>query len=265
MNNEPNNKNNVNTTNTTNTNNVSTTSAPNINPAINNIKEAQNINTSAFAEKEGPRIDTQNTQTTNFNAAAFNTVNQKKHVDDKKIENKPTRSKAGLIIFLLLLVIFVVFLPDVNKILEKLKNGNNNENITEGELRCSLNKSTDNFDITYEQNIPFKDSKLLSLNYIITTKGDVSKDKNDLEDLDNTCNKLSELASSVDGMEVSCEFAGDKMIETHTIDYDIVDSEKLKSAYTENGGTAPGYDKDEDIDSIQKKLQAIGYTCKKIK
>ena len=66
-------------------------------------------------------------------------------------------------------------------------------------------------------------------------------------------------------MEVNCEFAGDKMIETHNIEYNDLDLSAMKSAYTETGGTAPEFTYRDNIDDVQKQLQAVGYKCKKIK
>ena len=86
-----------------------------------------------------------------------------------------------------------------------------------------------------------------------------------LDEKNATCEKLGQIAGNVAGLSVDCEFTGDSIIETQTLDYESLNNEELTSAYAEAGGTAPEFEKDQDINEVQKKLQSAGYTCTKIK
>ena len=233
-----------------------------VHPTSASIKDLHGIDTSAFKKNNGPRIDTP-AENTSLHASAFNAVHEKKV--ETLVEEKPEKSKAGLVVFLVLLVLFVLFLPNIQDLTQKFLHTTKVENITDGELRCTLKKTTSNFDISYEQQVPFANNRVKGLKYIETTKGDLVEDKEALDEKNATCEKLGQIAGNVAGLSVDCEFTGESIIETQTLDYDSLNREELTSAYAEAGGTAPEFEKDQDINEVQKKLQSAGYTCTKIK
>ena len=233
-----------------------------VHPTSGSIKDIHGIDTSAFKKSNGPRIDTPSENTV-LHASAFNAV-QKEKVETL-VEEKPEKSKAGLLVFLVFLILFVVFLPNIQTLTQRFLHTTKVENITDGELRCTLKKTSSNFDLSFEQHVSFKNNRVVGLKYIETTKGDMVEDKNDLEEKNNTCEQLGQIAGNVTGLSVDCEFTGDSMVETQTIDYTSINEEKLTSAYAEAGGTAPGFKFNDDIDEVQKALQSAGYTCTKIK
>ena len=241
--------------------NLNTDVNKNVHPTSNNLKDIHGIDTTVFKKNDGPRVESG--EKTEINADAFNKVNQ---VQEKKVvEDKPEKGKTGLILFLVLLLLFVVFLPDIKPMINKLMYGGQTENIVDGELRCKMKKTTNNFDISYEQILPFKSSKLQSLKYVETTKGDMNKDKEELEKLNNSCEKLGLVSSGVEGLTINCEFTGESVSNEQIIDYSVVDEDKLTSAYAEANGIMPEFKFNQDIDEVQKNLQAAGYTCTKIK
>lgn len=233
-----------------------------VHPTSGSIKDIHGIDTNAFKKSNGPRIDTPS-ENTSLHASAFNAV-QKEKVETL-VEEKPEKSKAGLLIFLVFLVLFVVFLPNIQTLTQKFLHTTKVENITDGELICTLKKTSSNFDLSFEQHVSFRSNKVVGLKYMETTKGDMVEDKEALEEKNNACEKLGQLAGNVAGFSVDCEFTGDSIIETQTLDYKSIKEEELSSAYAEAGGTSPGFKLNEDIDEVQKSLQSAGYTCTKIK
>ena len=232
-----------------------------VHPKTGNLKDMHGIDTTAFKKSDGPRVESN--EKNELHAEAFNKDRQVEKI--KVDENRPEKSKSGLIIFLVLLLLFVIFLPDIKPMINKLMYGGQEENIVDGELRCKMKKTTNNFDISYEQILPFKSSRLQSLKYIETTKGDMNKDKEELEKLNNSCEALGTLSSNVEGLTINCEFTGETVTNEQIIDYSVVDEDKLTSAYAEANGVMPEFKFNQDIDEVQKKLQAAGYTCTKIK
>ena len=233
-----------------------------VHPTSGSIKDMHGIDTSAFKKSNGPRIDTASENNT-FHASAFNAV--KKEKVETLVEAKPEKSKKGLIVFLVFLIVFVLFLPNIEDLTKKFIGGTNNQNITDGELRCKMKKTTSNFDITYEQHVPFKNNNLISLKYIETTKGDIVEDKEALDEKNATCEQLNQIASNITGFSVDCEFTGESIIETQNLDYVDINEEELTAAYAEAGGTAPEFKFNDNIDEVQKALQSAGYTCEKIR
>ena len=52
-------------------------------------------------------------------------------------------------------------------------------------------------------------------------------------------------------------------MEKQSFVYADLDEEKLTAAYTEAGGTYPQYQNGQDMDSIEKNMNASGYSCER--
>lgn len=235
-----------------------------VHPNSGNIKDMHGIDTSAFSKNNGPRIATDSGKKTAIHAEAFNAVHKEK-VEELKVDKGPEKGKGGLIVLMILLCLFVVFLPNITDLINKYKGRVITEDITDGELRCSMKKTTSNFDVNYEADLSFKDKRITAFKYSVTTRGDANKDKADLEELEASCDKLGSLAQNVEGLDVICEFTDDKLTETQKIYYETLDTSMLRSAYAEMGGTYPEFEKGDAVDEVQRNLQSTGYTCNKIK
>ena len=109
----------------------------------------------------------------------------------------------------------------------------------------------------------FSDNKLDSLDYNIITKGDPTEDADTLDELAERCKALKEYTNSITGVNISCDYSEGKLEEKQSFLYANIDDEKLNSAYSEAGGNNPQYTAGQDMDSIEKNMNASGYSCKR--
>ena len=188
----------------------------------------------------------------------------------KKVEvnyTPPSKGKTvALIMFFVFLIAFVIFLPEISTLVNKLKSGNQEEGtqkITTGKLTCNYSTNTANLDKDYRLVFMFTDNKLEKLDYTTTTKGDPSLDAKTMDDLADKCKLLKEFTGSVSGISVSCDYSEGKLIERQSFDYASLDTDGLDSAYAEAGGTNPQYANGQDMDGIEKNMNASGYTCER--
>lgn len=186
----------------------------------------------------------------------------------KKVEinyTPPSKGKTfALILFFIFMIAFIIFLPDITTMVNKFKSGEQGttyEEITTGKLTCTLNSNTTNLDKNYKLVFSFTDNKLERLNYTITTKGDPSLDASTLDGMAESCKSLKSLTSNVDGMSVDCDYSEGKLVETQTFQYASLDVEELDAAYAESGGNHPQYTNGQDMDVIEKNMNASGYSC----
>jgi len=189
----------------------------------------------------------------------------------KKVEinyTPPSKAKVVLLIlFFIFLVGFIIFLPEINTMVNRLKAGDTGlekeEDITTGKLICTLDTSTAKLDKSYYLTFNFTDSKLEKTNFVITTKGDITLDEETLNGLNDTCNQLKKNVSEISGVSVQCSYSDGKLVETQVFELKDLDSEKLDAAFTEAGGNNPEYQYGQDIDRIERGMNASGYTCKR--
>ena len=190
----------------------------------------------------------------------------------KKVEvnyTPPSKGKTvALILFFVFLIGFVIFLPNITTLINKFKSGNvegGETVITTGRLVCEFDTNTTNLDKSYKLVFAFTDNKLDKLDYTITTKGDPSLDAKTLDELADRCKKLKSATGSVDGVTVSCDYSEGKLIERQAFVYVNLDADGLDAAYAEAGGTNPQYANGQDMDTIEKNMNASGYSCKRQK
>lgn len=211
-------------------------------------------------ENNEPRINPENNETS-INIAAFN--NRVPKEKEKKEYKDGKGLSAPLIIFFILLIGFVFFLPNIKSTLTAFLNRNEMKNITSGDLRCSLSKTTEKFNIDYNQNFKFKDNKIYSYTYLVQTKG-TKNDEDELTKIYNSCDKLSSLVGNFNQINISCEYFNNQVLEKQKFNLENMDNETLKAAYSELGGQTPEFEEGDNIEEVQKEVQAAGYTCKKI-
>ena len=171
-----------------------------------------------------------------------------------------------LILFFICLIGFVVFLPEITSMVKKYKEGKVHytpEVITTGKLRCSLDTNTTNLDKSYDLTYHFTDSKLERTNFVITTRGSATLDAETLDALAATCKELSE--SNLEGVTIQCSYTDGKLVETQKFDLAVLDPEQVDAAFVEAGGNNPEYQYGQDIDIIERSMNASGYTCKREK
>lgn len=188
----------------------------------------------------------------------------------KKVEvnyTPPSKGKTvSLILFFIFLIAFVIFLPEITTMVNKLRSGeqdNENVKITTGRLVCTNSTNTTNLDKDYKLTFGFTDNKLNKLDYLSTTKGDPTLDAETLDEMAERCKLLKQFTASIEGVNVTCDYSEGKLVEKQSFVYAELDEEKLTSAYTEAGGTNPQYTNGQDMDTIEKNMNASGYSCER--
>ncbi len=186
----------------------------------------------------------------------------------KKVEinyTPPSKTKTVLTFLIFILIIgFVVFLPEITTAINQYKASKNeikDEVITTGKLECELNSNTTNLDVNYLRVFKFTDSKLNEAEYTVTTRGDATLDEQTLNDMANKCTLLQTHTSSTSGVEVKCTYSEGKLVENQSFKFASIDLDELDAAFSEAGGTYPEFKNEQEIDSIEKNMNAAGYSC----
>ena len=219
---------------------------------------------------------------TNVNVSSVsNAINEEKTLVDSnsvippmkevKVEpGKSTGSKFQTFMLILLfggLFLMIIFLPQISEFIElkKYENSQIQEVITTGTLKCTLDDSTDKFDLTYSLDFSFTDSRLTRLNYVLETRGDAKLDEAELEALKTKCDKLALSAKQLSGISVSCYEESGSVTQKQVFNYTSIDVDEAMTAYVEAGGNYPDYENGQDISEVEKNMNASGFTCERIK
>lgn len=206
---------------------------------------------------------------------------QKKLKEQKKLAKKAKRQATNTIpvkknntnsnakyiiatILIIFLALFVIFLPEIRILSNKIIADMKSKDISTGKLICSIEKYSDNLDANYSYSFAFKENKLDSLTYIKTIRGDETLDVEDLNEVHDTCKLLRNDVATINGIEVNCSLNEGKAIEKQIFTYDILDLSQLKSSYAEYGGVLPNYKYQDDIKSIENEMVEAEYECEKV-
>lgn len=271
--------------NNTNQNNVNQDTNLNVTPPIGSVPNNNDVNTNVGVNATSHTGTNVDVNTTNESYVPFQNINEKKEeltIDELQRRRDLERAKRNqeaqanykppskfksfiLILFFVILIGYVWFLPDINKYLELIKGGKEEEEIiTTGVLECKFTRSTENLDIEYESDFSFEDSKLNKLSYIIVTRGDADLDADTLEKTNNECVKVKDASKDLDGVEVSCSFNHDRVTSREIFYYNEMDAATVSSAFVEAGGTYPEFKNGQNIDKIEDIMKNSGYDCKRV-
>ena len=225
-----------------------------VNDALNNDQQEQSSNQDA------------NQQQTNDN---HSTNNQRPQVVKQVVEHQKEvvvqeKGKAFqyflTVILFILLGAFIFFLPQIR---EYFLNRNSTKEILSGVLSCSKKVSKDNLTYNYQDDFYFTKEKLKNYNIEKTVSSNSSESKQDVQDLDTVCKKISEEISNVDGATNTCSLINNKQKTKQSFDLTILNVSDLTSAFAEAGAIYPEFTLDEDINKIETKMQESGYICTK--
>lgn len=172
-----------------------------------------------------------------------------------------------LIVFFFILLGMIIFLPEITEIVNLRLFGNDNvvEKIVDGTLECSLKKTGTSLDTVFNAKFSYTDLKLDKLTFSTTINGDAKLDYGVLNQNYNDCLMLKDSVQSIDGVAISCDLAFSSVVTTESIRYNVVDIMKATSAFGEAGGVFPEFESREDINKIEREMNASGYTCNKYK
>lgn len=222
-----------------------------------NLNNTQPINTGAVTQQ------VQNPQPT----SGSNTDSNNANVDANY--KPPGKFKVFmLLLFLIGLIVFVIFLPEIQAYIEEYqanKNEKVSDDIVSGTLVCTLSQDSSNLSKEFVRKFVYTDKKLESSTFTTTIKGDPSEDEKTLDDLAEKCKLIKSNVSSLSGISVSCEYDTGKLVEIEKFDYKSYNPEEVKSVYTEAGGDITEYSYGYDIDKIMTSMRQGGFNCNKEK
>ena len=233
-----------------------TNPAPVSKPVASNSQVTSQQTVSA-APKVAQNLQAQNTEAGKAAKAATNV----------KAPKKESNFKYYMTAFLFIaLILMVIFLPDISSFVSNYfaeKRAQEVPALTTGTLTCTLNTSDDRYDYYYQADFNFRDSQLYRLTYNTTIKGDQNLDAVELAEMEASCNLLKSQTANLDGITVSCSLSNGVVENEQVLSYENIDVELLTTAYLEAGGTYPNYRYQQNIDDIEKDMNASNYTCER--
>ena len=166
-------------------------------------------------------------------------------------------------LFFILILLFVVFLPDITEIISKFKDEEEETtyDYSSGRLLCDYQSNTATLDKDYYYIFYYNIYKLYKAELKVTTRGDSKEDEKDLEAIYNTCENIKKIATEMNGVDVDCLLMDEKVEEQQVFDLSKLDYESFSTKYVEAGGTKMEYKDGQDIRTVQKNLEATGFYC----
>lgn len=278
--NSTNNINNTNNTNVVNNpgtinNNVNT--VPNINQTVNTPVVGV-VNSSVSSTNSGVNVSGNDTipvspvnnqnSTEVLGPVANNSGTSSNNSNDNYVYTPPSKYRYFLLImFFFVLLGIIIFLPELTQIVNlKLSGGNNQpEVIVDGTLECTLKKTGTSLDVVFNAKFNYTDEKLDKLTFTTTTNGDSKQDSELFNENYNKCQLLKDSMTNISGIAIRCDLNSSSVATVEIVNYNTVDLTKATSAFAEAGGTFPEFESREDINKIEREMNASGYTCNKYK
>ncbi|MBR4617726.1 MAG: hypothetical protein IKO49_00195 [Bacilli bacterium] len=248
MNQENNNNSNINNNNAVNQNNGKSQNTINnvIPPVSSTLPKPQVVNTSVNQVKEN---------------VVPNPVVVEKQNNQEPPKKEGVFKYILVFIFLIGIVLFVFFLPQISEIIkEKQKNSNKSTSsdlIDNGTLICEKKHSTDETDIYYDFSFLFNDRKL-ETSTLETRIESINTDY--LTKRKEECDLISSISDSISGVSVSCDFSSGVLKIKEEYTHKSISTDNL-TAYTEAGGTYPEFEYHKNIYDIKSSLLKDGYDC----
>lgn len=195
-------------------------------------------------------------------------VDSTKKETPKEVEEKDPKkgNTIMLIFFFIFLILFVIFLPELQTLIALRKQGDKpKEVITTGTLVCTYESNTVNLDHNYTREFEFTDSKLQKATFTTIIRGDSTLDEEALDNYNAQCVQIHDNVDGMNGVIVSCDYKEGKLTEKEVFDYSIYSFEEVSAAYTEAGGNVLEFQHEQDIDQIMTNMRQSGFTCFKEK
>lgn len=250
------------------------TSAPETHAPVMQPKTAQNISPTVvdsntrYNPVTGEEMNMKELKGETVETLEDGAVNNDEKLKTVEVEYKPTSTgnTVMLIIFFIALIAFVVFLPNIQTMIAQYKAGPVEvEEITTGNLVCTLESSTVNLDREITRIFEFTDNKLKGAKFTTIIRGDASLDEETLNELNAQCEQIKTNVANLSGVTVNCTYEEGKLTEKETFDYASYNAEEVTAAYTEAGGTMLEFQAEEDIELVMTNMRQGGFTCNKEK
>lgn len=216
------------------------------------------VDTSIVKKDDGmPTVTINNAQPGSFKS---------KMDEAQKNYKQPSKFKSFmLVVFLIFLLAFIIFLPEVSSFMDGIFGGKNSDPLvsdpTTGVMECTYSESGMNLDVDYVRKFEYTDNKLNSVILETTTRGDINEDEKTLNSYNSSCLKLKKDVANLNGINISCDYSDGKLVRTENIDLQKYDSEKLESFYAEEGLELVSYQNGQDIDEIKTAMAQSGFSC----
>ena len=179
-----------------------------------------------------------------------------------KTPNSNSTKPVFLIVAFVLLLATIFLLPYSQDLFDKLfsKDKGNEiiDNVTEGNLVCTMESDDAGNSYQYTEIYSFHDSKVDSLEHKVLIQGDADY----LKQRNNQCLLLQQNASSVSGVTVDCDLSNEEMLETQTFIFEKFNLENVTTSFSEAGGVYPNASQGDDYKEVQRMMEISGYDCK---
>ena len=169
--------------------------------ALKAQQEQQKLEEEAKRREQQKLINEQaassNVAQTNMHLQASKSVasNEPKSDQTSSNEGGPTTFKRVLAALLFIsLMAMIYFLPEITSYINELKEKNNQQDISDGTLICSLKKTSENLDINIEAMFYFSNKQMYKLSYNTVSTGDKVEDATELKALNDKCLLLKDEA-----------------------------------------------------------------------
>lgn len=179
----------------------------------------------------------------------------------------PSKFKMFVMFFMIAAILAsIIFMPEINKLVDKLKEEKEpevkEEEIMNGTLSCSYQTNNDKFDLLYSGIFNFSNRQLQSLTYTYTTKGDQIQDSTALQTLFANCKALdTDLQTKSYGVKVSCDITGGTVKIDETIDYSSYNSTEAEKLFKNYDIELADFEADQNIGDIENELKHSNYIC----
>lgn len=194
-------------------------------------------------------------------------------LENKKMEKveieytPPSGFKKFIMVFMFAALLgSIVFMPEINKFLDKLKEEKTpkvtEEEIMNGTLSCSYQTNNDKYDLIYSGIFNFSNRELQSLTYTLTTKGDKVQDSTSLQLLFDNCKSLStDLETKDYGVKVSCDISGGTVRIDESINYSNYDGTEAEKLFKKYDIDLADFEAKQNIGDIENELKQSNYIC----
>ncbi len=243
---------------------ININNSTNVNSNINSsAQDNSNIPTTVSTTNPQPQVTT--IQNDSVQAPQPTTTNTIISADSNTNEQQPKKKESGFkyflaMVFLIGMLAFVFFLPNISTIVEtKLKHKNNVEttSIENGVMNCTLTKSSDETDTTYESEFNFTKEKLITQANITTVE---SLNASYLDEQKKECDQTALISNNTSGVTRTCNLSTGILTITEVLTLKDIDTNKLTS-YVEAGGNFPKFKYEQNINNIQTQMLKSGYDC----